>query len=83
MDWENASFNLAFRFDYVDWNLDLFKGTETTIGDDLIAFNPGISLRPSQQTVFRFNYRYILQSDVLNNPAALTNVWLFGFSTYF
>jgi len=82
-DWEKASLNLAARLDYVDWNIGTFNETNTNIGDDLWAITPAISFRPSAQTVFRLNYRYQWQKDLLGNPPALRASWLFGFSTYF
>ena len=82
-DWENATLNFATRFDYVDWNVGMFNETNTDIGEELWAISPAISFRPSTQTVFRLNYRYQWQKDILKNPAALTASWLFGFSTYF
>ncbi len=82
-EWENASLNLALRFDYVDWHYGTFRETNTTIGDQLFAITPAISFRPSQQTVFRLNYRYQLQKDIINNPASKKASVLFGFSTYF
>ncbi len=82
-NWEEATFNVAARFDYVDWNVGQFNETKTEIGDDLIAITPALSFRPTSQTVFRLNYRYQWQHDILNNPAAKTATWLFGFSTYF
>lgn len=83
LDWENATLNLSARLDYVDWNVGKFNETGTEIGDDLCAITPAISFRPSSQTLFRLNYRYQWQSDILNNPPARTAAWLFGFSTYF
>ncbi len=83
LNWKNATLNLAARLDYVDWNIGTFNETNTDIGDQLWAITPAISFRPSSQTVFRLNYRYQLQKDILNNPAAKTTAWLFGFSTYF
>ncbi|MBN4085055.1 hypothetical protein JYT89_01800 [Flavobacteriaceae bacterium AH-315-B10] len=83
LDWDNATLNLAARLDYVDWNVGTFNETGTDIGDNLWAITPAISFRPSAQTVFRLNYRYQWQKDILNNPAAKTASWLFGFSTYF
>lgn len=83
LDWENATLNLAARLDYADWNVGKFNETGTEIGDDLWAITPAISFRPSSQTVIRLNYRYQWQRDILNNPAARTAAWMFGFSTYF
>lgn len=82
-DWEDAVLNFSTRFDYVDWNVGTFKETNTDIGDHIFAVSPSISFRPSLQTVFRLNYRYQWQTDILNNPAARAASWLFGFSTYF
>ncbi len=81
--WKNSTLNLAMRFDYVDWNMGMFNGTTTLIGDNLMAITPAVSFRPSPQTVFRLNYRYSWQKDIVNNPAALSSSWIFGFSTYF
>ena len=83
LDWDRAILNVSARLDYVDWNVGTFRETNSDIGDDLWAITPSISLRPSAQTVFRLNYRYQWQTDILNNPPAQTAAWLFGFSTYF
>jgi len=83
LDWDNATLNLAVRFDYVDWNIGTFNETNTNIGDDLWAVTPAISFRPTSQTVFRLNYRYQWQRDILANAPANQASWLLGFSTYF
>ena len=80
-DWKGASLNFAVRLDYVDWNLGTFNETNTNIGDDIWAITPAISFRPSSQTVFRLNYRYQWQKDILSNSPALKASWLFGVST--
>lgn len=82
-EWEEATLNLAARIDYVDWNIGRFKETNTKIGHDLIAITPAISFRPTQKTVFRINYRYEWQRDIINNPAERAATWYAGFSTYF
>ncbi|MBK9590656.1 MAG: hypothetical protein IPO32_03820 [Crocinitomicaceae bacterium] len=81
--WENSTLNLAFRFEYVDYNVGSFNETGGNISDHIYAFVPGISFRPSAQTVIRANYRYELQTDLLGNPASRTAGFQFGFSTYF
>ncbi len=81
--WNKATLNLACRLEYVDWNYANFIETNTNIGDHLWSVMPAISFRPTAQTVFRFNYRYQQQTDLLGNPAALTGVFQVGFSTYF
>lgn len=83
LDWEEATVNLAARLDYVDWNKGRFKETGTKIGDEVLAITPAISFRPTPRTVFRINYRYEWQKDVINNPADQTATWYMGFSTYF
>jgi len=83
LGWENSTLNLAFRTEYVDYNVGGFKETNENIADHLVAIVPGISFRPSQQTVIRFNYRYHWQTDLLGNPASKTAGIEFGFSTYF
>ena len=83
LGWENSTLNLAFRTEYVDYNVGNFRETGGNISDHIVAIVPGISFRPSQQTVIRFNYRYHWQTDLLGNPAARTAGIQFGFSTYF
>ena len=80
---EKASLNLAFRTEYVDWNVGKFKETGGNISDEVVAIVPGISFRTSPQTVIRFNYRYQWQKDILGNPAARTAAIQFGISSYF
>lgn len=82
-NWNNATLNIAARLDYVDWNVGTFKETGTEIGDQIFAITPAISFRPSTQSVFRLNYRYQWQRDLLNSPATRAATWYFGFSTYF
>lgn len=81
--WKNSTLNLALRLEYVDYNVGTFRETGGNISDETTAIVPGISFRPSQQTVFRANYRYHWEKDFLGNPAAQTAGFQFGFSTYF
>jgi len=80
---ETSSINLAFRVEYVDWNVGKFKSTGTNIADDFFSVIPAISWRPVNQTVFRLNYRYNWQQDILGNPPSKVAGIQFGFSTYF
>jgi len=82
-NFENSIINAALRFEYVDWNHERFSETGTTIADHFISVIPGLSWRPNQQTVIRFNYRYNWQTDLLGNPPAKTAGFQFGFSSYF
>lgn len=83
LGWEKAVLNLAFRTEYVDWNVGTFEATGDNIYESVFGIAPGISFRPSGQTVLRFNYRYQWQKDILGNPAAKTAAIQFGISSYF
>ena len=81
--WEDATLNFACRLEYVDWNVGKFNETGGNIGDDLWSVMPAISFRPSQQTVFRLNYRIQREQDFLDNAPANTAGFSFGISSYF
>lgn len=83
LSWDAATLNIAARLDYVDYNVGTFRETDENIGDHVLAITPAISFRPTDQTVFRLNYRYAMETDELRNPAELSATWYFGFSTYF
>lgn len=80
---ERSVINAVFRFEYVDWNMEKFKVTGDKIRDDFISIVPGVSWRPTAQTVVRLNYRYHWQTDLLGNPASRTAGFQLGFSSYF
>ncbi len=82
-NWPNATLNLAVRLEYVDYNVGKFTETGGQIYDHRTAVVPGISFRPSQLTVFRFNYRLDNETDLLGNPAVKSVSYQFGFSSYF
>lgn len=81
--WKKATLNLACRFEYTDWNVGRFNETGGNISEDVWSIVPAISFRPSAQTVFRFNYRYLSQQDILGNAPSLTGGFQLGFATYF
>jgi hypothetical protein len=74
---------LALRLEYVDWNVGKFKSTGGNIAEDLWSIMPAVSFRPTAQTVFRLNYRYMQQKDILGNPPSKTGGFLLGISLYF
>ncbi len=80
---EHAVLNVALRLEYVDWNNGRFKATGGKIADDVISVVPAVSWRPTAQTVFRVNYRYNWQRDLLGNPPSKLAGIQVGFSTYF
>jgi len=81
--WDKAILNFACRLEYVDWNVGKFEETGDNIGEELWSIIPAISFRPTSQTVFRLNYRYQLQKDILGNDPSKTAGFSFGISTYF
>lgn len=81
--WEKATFNLACRLEYVDWNVGKFTSTGGNIGEELWSIMPAFSFRPTPQTVLRLNYRHQRQKDILGNPPARTGGFSLGVSTYF
>ncbi|PZR22336.1 MAG: hypothetical protein DI539_05865 [Flavobacterium psychrophilum] len=83
LDWENASVNLACRFEYVDYNVGKFNETGHNIGDQVWSIMPAISFRTSTRTVLRLNYRILEATDLIGNPPSLTKGFSFGLSTYF
>ena len=76
-------FNVAVRLEHVDWNKGTFKSTGGNITDNVKAITGGFSWRPTSQTVFRLNYKYSKQRDLLGNPPSRIGAVQFGFSTYF
>lgn len=87
LGWDNASFNIAVRAEYVDWNVGKFEATGTRMYNDLWSIMPAISFRPTPQTVLRFNYRHQMQRDITGNTIGATigttAGFSFGISTYF
>lgn len=79
----NSTFNIACRFERVDWNVGTFSQTEGKIYDEIFSIMPAISWRPIPSTVIRFNYRLQNQRDLLGNPPSKTGVFQFGVSSYF
>jgi len=80
---EQSVINAAIRLEYVDWNKGSFKSTGGNISDHIFSVVPAISWRPTAQTVFRFNYRYNWQTDLLGNPPSKLGAIQIGISTYF
>ena len=80
---ENSVLNVATRIEYVDWNKGTFTSTKDNISDHFFSVIPAISWRPTAQTVFRLNYRYNWQTDLLGNPPSKLAGFQIGLSTYF
>lgn len=80
---QQSVLNAALRLEYVDFNKGIFKSTGGNISDHIFSVVPSISWRPTSQTVFRLNYRYNWQTDLLGNPPSKLAGFQFGLSTYF
>jgi hypothetical protein len=80
---EKSVINLALRLEYTDWNVGEFTETGGNIAEDEWWVVPGISYRPTPQTVIRANYRYGRRQDILGNPPANTGGIQVGISSYF
>jgi hypothetical protein len=76
-------FRVALRLESLDWNKGKFIETGTAIGDNFRAIVPGLSFRPTQQTVIRANYRFEKRRDLFNNPAVNSGGIQIGISSYF
>jgi hypothetical protein len=83
LEWDGATFNVACRLEYVDWNKGSFKSTGGNIFEETWSIMPAFSFRPTSQTVFRFNYRYQRTRDIFGNPPSITGTYSLGLSTYF
>lgn len=80
---ERSVINAAFRAEFVDWNVGKFNETGTNIREDFVSIMPGLSWRPTSQTVIRLNYRYNWLTDILGNEPSKTAGFQMGFSSYF
>ena len=83
LGFERSVINAACRLEYVDWNVGKFNETGENIAEDFVSVVPGLSWRPTPQTVIRFNYRYNWQTDIFGNRPSKTAGFQFGFSSYF
>ncbi|MFN0214590.1 MAG: hypothetical protein ACKVT2_10080, partial [Saprospiraceae bacterium] len=51
LGFNKAVLNVGLRTEYVDWNREQFRETGQRIGDEVFAFSPTLSFRPTAQTV--------------------------------
>jgi hypothetical protein len=79
----SAALGLDLRVEYADFNVGTFSSTDADIGDEVFALVPGVSFRPSRDTVFRANYRRHWIRDPLGNPTMHLGGFQLGFATYF
>ncbi len=81
--YDDAVLNANLRIEAIDYNAGTFRSTGLRIYDEIFALVPGISFRPSQDTVFRANYRRHWFRDLVGNAAVKTGGFQVGFASYF
>lgn len=79
----NSTLNAVLRLEQVDYNMGTFETTGGKIFDETTAVVPGLSFRPSEDTVFRLNYIRRWYRDFVGNDAEKTAGVQLGFATYF
>src|SRR5699024_7210982 len=79
----NSTLNAVLRLERVDYNMGTFSTTGGKIYDEVTAVVPGLSFRPTQDTVFKLNYIRQWYRDLVGNDAEKTGGLQFGFATYF
>lgn len=82
LGWDNAKLNVGVRFDYADYNNDVFRNTNQKIYQHSWTITPTIAFRPVSTTVIRLNYKYQQDFDIVNTSSKLGSL-LFGISSYF
>lgn len=83
LSYRQAVLNLNLRLERVDYNVGTFRSTGERIYDETNAVVPGLSFRPTGDTVFRVNYIRRWHRDLVGNPVEKTAGVQFGFATYF
>ena len=81
--YQEVVLSAVLRLERVDFNTGRFASTGRPIGDEITAVVPGLSLRPTPETVFRINYRRAWLRDFVGNEPARVAGWQLGFATYF
>jgi hypothetical protein len=79
----NTTVSVGLRAEYVDFNVGRFSSTGAPIRDDIVAWVPGITVKPNANTVLKANYRRHATRDLLGNPTARLGGYQLGFATYF
>ncbi|MEX0648043.1 MAG: hypothetical protein WEA56_17235 [Balneolaceae bacterium] len=83
MSYRQSVLNLNLRLEQIDFNAGNFSSTAGRIYDETTAVVPGVSFRPTSDTVFRLNYIRRWHRDLVGNPTAKTAGIQVGFATYF
>ncbi len=82
-NWEGVALWAVLRGEAVDYNLGRFEEINAKKRDEVLALVPGLSLRFSEQTLLRFNYRLERHTDLFGNPPVKRAGFQFGLASYF
>lgn len=83
LGWDKAKLNFGMRFEYVDFNIGAFKGSNEEKKDDVFIITPTIAFRPVGTAVLRLNYSYSTAKDIAGGNGGKTGSIKFGISSYF
>lgn len=77
----DATLNLGLRFEHVDYHASTLENGDVA-GRETTRLTGSVAFRPGQEAVFRLNYAYLWNTDLVGNPSqgALLQ---FGAATYF
>ncbi len=81
--YRDAVVALGGRVEHVDFNRGRFASTGRPIGDSVTGVVAGLSFRPTDETVFRANYRFDWSRDLVGNDRTRAAGLQLGFATYF
>lgn len=79
----DAEVRAGFRVEHIDYNRGTFASTGRDIRDDVTAWTPMVSFRPTPGTVLRVNYRRHWTRDFVGNETSRLGGLQVGFATYF
>ena len=84
LTYESSVLNILLRGEYADYNQGFFKtNINTEKKDEIYGLIAGLSWRPNENAVLKFNYSYHLVYDLVGNPPAKLGGIQFGFASYF
>jgi hypothetical protein len=83
LGWTKAKLNMGIRFNYCDYNTDLFRNTLMKIGDESWSITPTFAFRPTGTSVFIINYKWTQSTTLLGLSGSKAGYIQLGFSTYF
>ncbi|MCI5056432.1 MAG: hypothetical protein MRY83_10015 [Flavobacteriales bacterium] len=83
LNYKSAQLFASIRGEVIDLNYGKFELTNSPKRDEIWSNTLGIGFRPTNSTIFKLNYRYIWNFDLIGNPPSQTAGLQFGFASYF